>query len=48
MSKDQSFAEYLANESDYIEIFMQSVASQIENLPNPIAYCKTQPLKVMD
>lgn len=36
MSKDQFFAEYLANESDFVDIYMQNFASKLENLPNPV------------
>jgi hypothetical protein len=38
MSKDSFFAEYVSKESDFIEIFMQNIASQLETLPISIAY----------
>ena len=36
MCKESSFADYLAHESDFIDIFMQLLSNQLENLPNPI------------
>lgn len=43
MSKDSFFAEYLSSESDFIEIFMQNLASQLETLPIAIAYNHATP-----
>jgi hypothetical protein len=36
MCKDGTFAEYIAHDSDFIDIFMQLMHSQLENLPIPI------------
>jgi hypothetical protein len=36
MCKESSFADYLAHESDFIDIFMHLLASQLANLPLPI------------
>eukprot|EP00347_Sterkiella_histriomuscorum_P007531 403348561 len=38
MSKDQTFADYISNESEFIDIFMQILASQLENLPHTVHY----------
>jgi hypothetical protein len=43
MSKDSFFAEYLSSESDFIEIFMQNLSSQLETLPIAIAYNHATP-----
>lgn len=36
MCKESIFADYLAHESDFVDIFMQLLSNQLENLPNPI------------
>ncbi len=36
MCKESSFADYLAHESDFIDIFMNLLSNQLENLPIPI------------
>jgi hypothetical protein len=46
MCKDGTFAEYIAHDSDFIDIFMQLMHSQLENLPIPIVqtdHTLTQP-----
>jgi hypothetical protein len=42
------FADYLSYESDFIEIFMQNLSSQLENLPFPIQYSRNAPFNVLD
>jgi hypothetical protein len=37
MCKESSFADYIAQESDFIDIFVQLVQSHFENLPLPIS-----------
>lgn len=32
------FSDYISNESDFIDIFMQILASQLENLPSPLLH----------
>jgi hypothetical protein len=36
MCKDSTFAEYIAHDSDFIDIFMQMMHAELENLPLPI------------
>ena len=38
MSKDQTFADYISSESDFIDIFIQQLSSQLEHLPYPLSY----------
>ncbi|CDW72941.1 UNKNOWN [Stylonychia lemnae] len=48
MSKDETFAEYVSNESEFIEIFMQILASQLENLPHTLQYCERDGFNVIE
>lgn len=48
MSKDEMFAEYLSHESHFVEILMQSLSSQLENLPYPISYSRIAAFNVLE
>ncbi len=46
MGKDQTFADYIANEADFVDIVMQIIASQMEHMPNPVSLMPNEGLNI--
>ena len=48
MSREQAFAEHIANESDFLDIVMRVLASQMEHLPYAIPYTPKEGLGLQE